>query len=582
MTLLLIGYGITAAVYSSFVLMLAFIVLGRKDLGSMLRESIDRYSLVALVAIVAFFLIFELVYVHPAEQLYFDENIYQGIALNILNSGNALWCQLGTGYLKACYANVIYHDPVGWAAFIAIAFAIAGIGTQTAYALELLVGALSIVFVFLLASILLQRKDFAVVSALAMAVMPGLLIWSRTQADFDLPFMTLSVLSFFLFVAFIRRKSISSLAAFAFSLVLVSYIRLEAILLVPIFALLMIVFGDRGLLETARMRIGLVAKTAKDNTRALLILLAFIVLLLPEIYYISIEAQNPAYGQPASQQVLSISNFETNIAQNSLFLTGETDIISSYPTVFHYVIFPLAIMGIAALLIRKGIRNRFGILILLSVWFLTYFVFYTSFYAGSVLFGVDSRFMLQILPPTCVLAALGLVSIGDAGGAISRKMLRGRNAGRNARAVSLAVLSIASVVLLFYPFYTLMPLVTLPQSAMPQQGIIYPAITTFYENYSVVPENCLVFSFTPEIWQEVNRSASQVGFIFGSNNQTVKSILSGYSCFVFDYGYWCRTAPYADTTCKSIVTSYKLENLTYPPTQPNGTRVAFYKILNYS
>src|SRR5271157_2936705 len=155
---MLIGYAITAAVLASLIGLLSFM---------------------ALLAILSFFVAFGLLCVHPVEQLYFDENIYQGIAMNILAHGNALWCQYGTGYLANCYSNQVYHDPVGWCVFIAMAFAAFGTGIGTAYGLELLVGALSIAAVFLLASVVFERKGVAVISALVFAAMPMLYIWSR-------------------------------------------------------------------------------------------------------------------------------------------------------------------------------------------------------------------------------------------------------------------------------------------------------------------------------------------------------------------------------------------------------------------
>jgi hypothetical protein len=561
--------------------MVAFLVIGRKRLVKLLRESMNIYSLIALAAILAFFLAFALIYVSPTEQLYFDENIYQGIALNILNHGNALWCQFGSGYVRTCFINAIYHDPVGWSAFVAIAFAVAGIGTQTAYGLELLVGALSIVFAFLLASVLFKRKETAVVSALAMALMPGLFIWSRTQADFDLPFMMLATLSFFLFVVMVRRKDFDSLAAFAFSLALVSYMRLEAILLVPIFALLAFTFGESGIVETAKERYRMAISVLTENTKVLLLLLVFMILLLPEVYYIAMEAQNPSYGQAASQSVLSLENFKNNIATNAPFLLGSLNGLSSYPTEFHYTIFPLAVLGIAVLALARRTRNRFGILLLLILWFLAYFLFYTSFYAGSVLFGVDSRFMLQILPPLCLLASAALVGISDASSIIAQRFGIAKRRAKGGAAIRHAVLAVLAAALLIYPFFLLIPVVSVPPSSMPQQSVILPAITSFYENYSEVPSNCLVFSFTPDIWQEENRSSAQIGFLLGAN-QSIKSHILNYSCLAFDYGYWCLVPPYSNTTCSYVASHYKLGNFTSPPTRPNGTSVAFYKILNYT
>ena len=121
---MLIGYETTAAIYTSLILLIVSLVMERKGIVRLFREHISRYSLLAFFFILLFFFLFASLLVSPVEQLYFDENIYQGIALNILNSGNALWCQMGTGYLKTCYVNALYHDPVGWSAFIAIAFGI--------------------------------------------------------------------------------------------------------------------------------------------------------------------------------------------------------------------------------------------------------------------------------------------------------------------------------------------------------------------------------------------------------------------------------------------------------------------------
>ena len=75
---MLLGYEIAlAGVYASLILMLAFIVMDRRELRVLLRKHISRYSLAALALILAFFLIVSLLYVSPVEQLYFDENIYQ-------------------------------------------------------------------------------------------------------------------------------------------------------------------------------------------------------------------------------------------------------------------------------------------------------------------------------------------------------------------------------------------------------------------------------------------------------------------------------------------------------------------------
>lgn len=635
---MLIGYAITAAVYTSLILMLAFALRERKELKRLLQEHTDRYTLITLALTLAFFLIFSLLWVSPVEQLYFDENIYQGIALNILNHANALWCQFGTGYVRQCYINALYHDPVGWSAFIAIAFAIFGIGTGTAYGLELLSGALSIVCAFLLASLLFKRRSYVVLSTLSFALMPQLFIWSRTQADVDLAFMMFATLTFFLFVAFTKRKSLGSLALFAFSLDLVSYMRVEAILLVPIFCVLMLAFSENGVWETLCERISTIRKEIESDTRALLLLLAFVLLLLPQIYYIALEAQNPSYGQGVTQSVVSFANFRNNTSPNVNFLLGQMNGVSYYPMAFHYTIVPLAMLGVLFLVLDRKRKNGFGIILLLGLWFIAYFLFYTAFYAGAATFGVDSRFMLQLLPASCLLAAFGVLGIGEGGrrnmlgtllllviwvlayfiilflfppyaGATTfsidslfnnqllpafcflaalviltigdglRWLFRGNSARREIAYAS--VLAIATLALLVYPFIALVPIVTLAPSEMPQQTVILKAANTFYENYTQVPSNCLVFSFTNDVWEEFNRSSIQIGFLNGANS-TIKQLILQYKCLALDYGYWCVVPPYHSTLCSYIATHDKLQNFTSPGVPPGGYSVTFYRILNYS
>ncbi len=569
---------ITAAVYTSFVLMLAFLFMERKHIKNLLREHIDSRSLLALVIILLFFLSFSILFVSPTEQLYFDENIYQGIALNILHHGNALWCQFGTGFLQNCYVNALYHDPVGWSAFIALAFLVFGIGTNTAYNLELAVGTLAIVFFFMLASVLVRRKSYAIVSTLAFSLMPQLFIWSRTQADLDLPFMMLAILTFFLFVVFTKRKSIGSLGAFTFALALTTYMRIEAMLLVIVFAVLLLTFEEKEIIPTLKERVRQLIFALQNNTALLILLLVFILAILPEVYYVAGEAQNPSYGQGTGVAVLSLSNFQMNIGTNLLFIFGQKNGISYYPEAFHYTIMPLAILGGVLLGLNKKLRNRFGILLLLLLWFFAYFMFYTAFYAGSAGYGVDSRFMLQLLPAVCLLAGFAIIGISDAAQSLVARLRKGNVFGTLAFGSTIAL---SCTVLLVFPFWLLVPIAAISPSAMPQQSVILNAMNFFYSNYNAVPQNCLVFSHTPDIWAEVNRSSAQISYLSGANS-TNKQTISGYKCLVVDYGYWCVVPPYHDTLCKYITGHYQLKPLAVSQPLPNGNSAGFYQILNYT
>ena len=134
---MIIGYVLTAAYLALLAWLIASLYWARRRIAASFRGRINWATILIAAAVISLFVIFSLKFVSPAEQLYFDENIYQGIALNILNHGNALWCQYGSERLSACGTSLLYHDPVELSFYMALAFAAFGAGTGTAYGLEL-------------------------------------------------------------------------------------------------------------------------------------------------------------------------------------------------------------------------------------------------------------------------------------------------------------------------------------------------------------------------------------------------------------------------------------------------------------
>lgn len=577
---MIFGYIVTIIVALSFVSLIVSAWISRNAIRETVGKGIDRNSAAALFAIIAFFVIFSALYVSPVERLYFDESIYQGIALNILHNGNALWCQYGTAYASSCYANQIYHDPVGWSVFIAIAFGIFGVGTGTAYSLQLLVGCLSILAVFLLSAALFKRRSIPLIAAAAFALNPQLIIWSRTQAVIDLPFMMLTTLTFFFFAVFLKRQRPSTLSLAAFSLVLTVYTRIEAFLMVPFLVLIYFVLGEKGVRKTIRERAAWLVKNI-SQWRYFAGIAVLVILLIPQAFYIASQAATGNYGTTGSQQLFSLSNFKGNVLTNIEFFFGLlSNVYSYYPVAFPMEITILAIIGIVLFAFDKEYKNRFGIISLLLIWILGYHLFYDFFYAGSALFGVDARFMLEMIPPLIVGAALGIYEIARytrlGFGRISIRIKKGIPETLYAGIFSIVLFSL----LIVWPFTIFAPGLTLPANQTPQEGQPLTAINFIYNNYHDVPANCLVFSFTPDIWYELNRSAAQVGYL-GNNNPNFTSFARHFSCYVFDYGYWCSVPPYQGTTCSSTLSNYKLVPLVNTG-QPLGSGYNFYEIENYT
>ncbi len=578
----ILGYVLTAVYIVLFAGLILSVTLYRKELAKALKGKITKRSLIALLFILIFFVVFLALFVGPAEQLYFDENIYQGIAMNILKHGNALWCQYGSVYVNQCGSAAVYHDPVEWSFYIAIAFSIFGIGTAVSYGMQMLAGALLIIAVFLLGSSMKGEKA-GIMSALAMSVMPEVIIWSRTQAVPDLALAAFATLTFFFFTVFAENKKSSTLLPFLFSLGITVYMRTEGALLIPLFFLLYFIYGDSSIKKNFSSSVKWLKELINKDELSLLYVLLFAVLLVPQAYYLSGQIANPQFGQ-GSGGLFSLSSFEINAPVNINYFFGAFDTHGYYPAAFPVEITLLAVVGIAiAIATSFNDKRNMPVIISLVLWFLVYFFFYAFFYAGAATYGVDSRMMLQMHPQLVILAAIGMIELSGVFSMAGMVRKRGRkqaarfDKSRALRAVPYAAFFII-IALVFIQF---LPTVTAPPSSAPQQHVILPASNFINSNYSAVPSNCLVFSFTPDMWYENGRAAAQIGYL-QSSSSNFTNFTKSYRCFVLDYGYWCLVPPYDNTTCPDYLRTYNTSILATRSINGTANNMSFYLLKNYS
>lgn len=578
----ILGYVLTSVYIILSVGLLSAVAIYRKDLYKALKGRVTKRSLIALLLILIFFASFLVMFVHPAEQLYFDENIYQGIAINILKHGNALWCQYGSAYLGQCGANAVYHDPVEWSFYMAIAFGIFGIGEATAYGMQLLIGASLVVATFLLGSVIKGQRA-GIISALAMSIMPEVVIWSRAQAVPDLALAVFATLSFFFFMIFMENKKSSTLLPFLFSLGISVYMRTEGAILIPLFLILYFICGGSSVRENFGSSVRWLRNLINRDELSLLYILLFAILLAPQAYYISGQLSNPQFGQ-GSSGLFSLSSFETNAPVNVNYLFGAFDTKGYYPAAFPVEITLLAAVGTAvAIATSINERRNMPIVIALALWFFAYFFFYAFFYAGAATYGVDSRMMLQLHPQLVILSAIGIVEISGLLGSIGMRRKGGKRKGRRLnRHDALSALPYAAFfIVLAVVFVQFFPIVTMPPSSAPQQGVILPATNFLNSNYGAVPSNCLVFSFTPDMWYENGRAAAQIGYL-QSDSGNFTNFTKSYRCFVLDYGYWCTVPPYDNTTCPAYLKLYNTSVLATRSISGASDNVSFYLLRNYS
>jgi hypothetical protein len=567
-------YLLTLGITVAFLGLLTGIILDRKNIARVMKHNGIGYQQFEIaLAIAILFLILEVSMVRPTQQLFFDDAIYQGMALDMIHTGQAIMCDYGTPL--NCFIGEVFHEPIGTAFNFALAFAGFGVKRYVAYATELFLTFLSVFLSFFATSIITKNNKIGYFTELFMALSPVILVWAFPTTS-DMPTLTYSIISLFFVLIFIENKKIVSFSNALLSIALLSYMKVVALLYVVIFAIIYILLDNSSITNSIKSNLKLL-KNNILNTKMLLVILIFIVAIVPESIYTVYEDVNGVFGATAIQNTCSpkmmpmnytgritFSNFEYNFCGNVLFWFNKY----SYDYIMQPAIFTIfAIIGAAFTIIQKRFREFLAI----SIWFVIFFVLYTAFYAGGVLYGVDWRFMLSLIYQVSFFSGIGAWVIFYYTG----KIFKMGRLNKNVKSVIIIIVLAVLMLAIFYPIYKMSPRLSINPSSIPQAGSARFDENFIYTNISAIPSNCLVFTYVPYLFNINNRSAAQMFYLF--NNTFVNNVQGNYSCLVIDYGYWCKTpnnicgtamSEYDTTPLKTAVYSSKYYNFTF----------GFYKI----
>jgi 4-amino-4-deoxy-L-arabinose transferase-like glycosyltransferase len=586
----LIGYMITIADSIALIGLVISLILASAEIKEVLSKYVNKYSLIALIFILIFFIAFSIFFLPKTELIFFDENIYQGVALNIMHSGSALQCEYGSAYVQKCFNSLLGFDPGGWPLLLAVAFRSFGISNNTSYNVELLMGVLSIVSVFLISSILTAKKEIGVISAAIFALIPQIFIWSKTLANPDMPFLAFASLTILFFLIFMKKQNKKTLLVTMFCLVFTIYIRVQALLLVPLLIIAFLTLSDAGIISTFKSRMKLLFKKLSTERNLLLIFAVFLILIGPQLYTMvattsELQANAAFYIYP-STQIFSSSYILPNLSANVSFLSG---ILNDYPIIFIANITIFALIGVAFLLLQKKEKNRFGMLLFLAALFLLFFIFFLFYFSGSVLVGVSVRYLLILYPTLSILSAFGVLGLGDWLSKLIKKSKRDSN-----NHIKYIIYAVLITLVFVIPFAYAIPILIKPTYnyyGFPLNNVtsniqgLNPYTTQYAKNaadfvqnnYQLVPPNCLVLSGVTSMWFMLNRSSSYLPQtdIFTNPN------FDKYSCFYLDYGFWCTVSPYNTSICNYYMTNYSMK-LVATKNSGGKTNFSLYQILNYT
>ncbi len=393
--------------------------------------------------------------------------------------------------------------------------------------------------------------------------------------------LTYSAIALFFLVLFVRRKNIKTFSMLAFSAALVSYMKVNAVLFLAIMFIGYFILDYKSISKTIKEN-AKVLKNGYSNTTALFILLMFAISITPEIVYANSQYYQGSYIYAGStvpdtcnilpsmtaSSTLNLRNFEYNLCANAYFW------FNYYQS--QYVIQPifftiLAIIGAISMLFNKRKELAF-----LALWFVTFFVIYTAFYAGSVVFGINWRFMLSLIAPVCIAGGYGCASLITLANSIFKKLTKKIKQLKNSNLAASAA-TFVILLLIFYSTYATIPFVGVNPANLPQAGD-----ARYYENFvlnqsSAIPSNCIVYSYDPTLFFLVNRSALQMSYI--QNKTVFANVSKQYSCQVVDYGYWCYTP---NSFCPSLNSPLGLKPIITSTYSPLAKTFGFSYLTNAS
>ena len=546
-------------------------------------DFISKKSYAAILLLLLLFAAFELIAVKPTFLLYNDEYIYGSIAKSIVYDHAAGICSFSSSL--HCVPNTfgLFHEPVGWPILEAAAFALFGISFSTMLNLSFLITLLSIVLVFLVASMIFEDKRIALLASTLFAFTPLFMTYAR--ATLPDPVLNMFILlSAFLALLYMRSKKTIVGIATIFAAGYAMMVKVDGLIVIPI--LLIILLLDRHNFKGTHAK--------KDLIKFLGLLLVGFVLLLPNFIFI-VMANQHGFGAAQNQAKMSIGNFVSNAGQNTLFYFGVYDKVYE-DGYYYYDEFPitytvLAIFGVALGLKRKRYRE----MTMLFLWFGIIFAFYAAYYGGGVLYstGDDVRYLTSSFPIVAMLAAYGIVGLGDMDAAPKTGKTRIGKRRKIAYAkktlmsnifiVIILVVVASELVYLIYNFVLVKPSNMYPFAA-------YRADKQFIlAHYNEIPNNCYVLTFKPPLWYLLNKSNI---YITWANQSYYYSTLMNDSkgCWYFDESTDCfmNYTQYIygnnEMQCSYFMHHLKLQPIAIEPYNKLGWNVTFglYKVIGFN
>ncbi len=493
-------------------------------------KPIPQKTWILLGSIVIIGLIINVAVVPRVHRIFYDEDIYENIAQNIAYLKKAGMCNDGMNDhgIYQCYSLEYNKQPNAWPYLLSVVFQIAGVHERAAFLTNNMMYALSIITAFLIAYLLFGDYLSGIYAALIFSLIPEGLMWSNSvtvEPSFVL-FSGLTILSILIFLTTRETKSLFLTVAL---LALTIQFRTESILLVPLVALMMCLFGRDEL----------------KHSRLYFLLSIFFILIIPHLIHLY-AVRGEDWG--ATGPKLSSQYFAENFKSNTLYYLNNL----RFPIIFTLFF----IVGI--FLHRGGFKEKnkelpsesshaffkkFHCLLnsklhdwqqkfFTLIWFIVFWGIFIFFYAGGYNFGVDVRYSLPSNMPFAIMAGYGLGSLQY-------------NLGNKLR---LPYINFVLCLLILFSFYPFLPFVR----ALGLEAWAARADHRFaMEMAEILPDDSLVLTHNPNMFLLWGKNAAQASLATNSFKDFSRRYPGG---IYFHYGFWCNVDdPLQQSFCKNIL-----------------------------
>ncbi len=490
------------AIQVSFLLLLGGGWTARKAIAQTFRGNNRVVGLLALAALLAVGL-----FPPRTHRIYFDEDIYQNVAQNILWNGKAQMCNEGIvehgGY--ECVATEYNKEPTAFPFLLSFVFRFTGVDETSAHILNYFLFTLGVVCAYWVGMQLFRDRRAAVAAAVIYMLTPENLLWGATVAV-EPGAAAFAALAVGAWLVFLEDASFPTGLFAAAAVSFAAQWRPESglIIVVTIFATL--ILKPRRLAGIHIYATGLLV----------------LILLLPHLGHLW-AVRNQGWGS-GEEGKFALTYVENNLRANALYYAEGKE----FPLYFSL----LAIVGLVTF--RKWRQKPIPL-----IWFLLFFGIFIPFHAGSYRYGADIRFSLLSAMPIALLGGLGAAWLAD--------RLEGRV--RDHRWITMTPLLVA-----VYVFTAYLPLVRSVGREAWEARADHDIVRELIE---LVPERSMVLTHNPGMLHVMGQSAAQTSHVAYQPSKVDQFFREFPGGVYFHFNFWCNVHdPVQNEFCTKVLETY--------------------------